>query len=49
MKNTLQTMRQHMVQLFWKIAAEQKEITLDGVWGYNDCSRWSTDTNCHGK
>ena len=36
MKHTLQTMRQHMVQLFWKIAAEQKEITLDGVWGYNE-------------
>ena len=36
MKQTLQTMQQHMVGLFWKIVAEKEDITLDGVPGYNE-------------
>ena len=36
MKRTLQTMQQHMVSLFWKIAREKEEIVIDGTPGYND-------------
>lgn len=36
MNETRQKMRHNMIELFWKIADEREELTMDGVRGYNE-------------
>ncbi|MCI6887296.1 MAG: hypothetical protein MR868_08625 [Lachnospiraceae bacterium] len=35
-RECMELLRKRMCSLFWKIAEEKENITIDGVWGYNE-------------